>query len=306
MVFLEKFREKALKILSQVSFEVVDIHRSIALRDSYDKKKESVYLETEGRILLRRTHYKGKLESDKEQGKLAKKVKNFIKEAQVDYRKYFSSEGPELFPRIIKRLKNPGKVIPKINDLIKRLSIIKSSEPEMARFGLNMNISDIDQLTDLLATDDLSTQNPAAIAALEAYVETLESKHQERDLIANRLKKFEEIVDVFFEGKKFNVDFNKGFRILTADENEIDEFHLSSGEYHLLYMMVTALVSTRSGTTIAIDEPELSLHVKWQRKLIKSLSECASGASPIFIFATHSPTIGAEYNNKWIKLDENI
>lgn len=301
---VEILRHAANPILKEVSFEVVDIHRSVALRHVRRREAVSHLIESEN-IIISKKMIKGKLEKQKNEKQLSQKVKHFIKEAQVDYRKYFSSEGPELFPRIIKRLRNPEPVKTKISDLIIRLSEIKSSESEMSRFGLTMNISDINQLSELLATDEHKTQNPAAIAALEAYVETLESKHQERELISNRLKKFEEIVDDFFIGKKFSIDYEKGFRIATNDNVEINEYHLSSGEYHLLYMMVTALVSTRSGTTIAIDEPELSLHVGWQRKLIKSLSECASGASPIFIFATHSPAIGSEFYDKWVRLTEN-
>ncbi|OAD20766.1 hypothetical protein THIOM_003509, partial [Candidatus Thiomargarita nelsonii] len=53
---------------------------------------------------------------------------------------------------------------------------------------------------------------------------------------------------------------------------------------------------------IAIDEPELSLHVSWQRQLIRALCDCASGALPLFLFATHSSSIGAEFQDKWVEL----
>jgi predicted ATPase len=46
---------------------------------------------------------------------------------------------------------------------------------------------------------------------------------------------------------------------------------------------------------IAIDEPEISMHLSWQRKLIPALLKCASSAQPQFIIATHSPDITASH-----------
>ena len=57
---------------------------------------------------------------------------------------------------------------------------------------------------------------------------------------------------------------------------------------------------------IAIDEPEMSMHLKWQRKLIRALIECASKAEPQFVFATHSPDIAADYNNEMISLSATV
>ncbi len=288
---VELVRAKALPVLQQVSFEKVDIHRSMALRNEI--------IEEHG-VIIERTHPHGKLW--KEKSILSNKVRQFLKEAQVDYKKYFSSESSELFPRILDRLTSQNKNIATIDGLISRLEKIRSSEDEMAIFGLTMNISDIEQLSELLKKERSSMKSEAVIAALEAYVETIEIKHEERNLIASRLKKFEDLIDKFLEDKKVNIDYEEGLNIVKSSGKRINELHLSSGEYHLLYMFVTALVSTRTGTTIAIDEPELSLHIKWQRELIKALSECSSGASPLFIFATHSAVIASEFQDKWIKL----
>ena len=50
---------------------------------------------------------------------------------------------------------------------------------------------------------------------------------------------------------------------------------------------------------IAIDEPEMSMHISWQNKLVKALLKISSKANPQFIFATHSPDIAANYNNSF-------
>ena len=40
-----------------------------------------------------------------------------------------------------------------------------------------------------------------------------------------------------------------------------------------------------------IDEPELSLNIKWQRKLVHALNALVQGKSNQFLFATHSMEI---------------
>ncbi|WP_319549325.1 AAA family ATPase [Desulfogranum marinum] len=301
---IEKFRHEALPILSQVSYQKVDIHRSIALRDESENNIER-FNKNNSHDNIQRVdrYYRGKLENIKNiKSALSVKVKNFLQEAQIDYQKYFSSENIDFIPKIIKRLQVRNRQSPTISSLISRLETIKSSEKKMSRFGLSMSIGDINQLADLLKSDDPNTKSDAAIAALEAYVETLEIKHTQRESIAARLETFENLIAKFFAGKKVLIDYELGLKIETNSQEQISEFNLSSGEYHLLYMMVTALVSKRTGTTIAIDEPELSLHVQWQRELISTLCACASGASPLFILATHSPTIASEYRDKWVEL----
>lgn len=301
---VQHFRTIATPVLQQVSFEKLDIHRSIALREREMYRHEEYVDDSGERVRVRKFLEGGKIDkSDEGRSTLSEKVKRFVREAQVDYKKYFSSQVPELFPRIISRLQSISASTVTPLDLILRLEAIKSSENDMDRFGLTMNVADINQLSDYLKNEDVSSKSDAAIAVLEAYVETLESKHEERQLIASRLKSFEKLIDGFFEGKSVLIDYDKGLKISTSTRKEISELQLSSGEYHLLSMMVTALVSTRTGTAIAIDEPELSLHIGWQRNLIKALTECASGASPMFILATHSSAIGAEYQDKWIELN---
>jgi len=284
---VESVRREAKPILSRVGFEKLDIHRSIALRDKEERYIEERYIEE--RYI--RDNSNGKLlNKNNKTSLLSGKVKKFVREAQVDYKKYFASEGPSLFPKILKRLQGKVETPANTSELIDR-------------FGLTLNMSDINQLTELLESEDVN-HSQAVIAALEAYVETLESKHEERCLISARLTNFERLISSFLKGKSILINYENGLRITTDNDKEINELSLSSGEYHLLYMLVTALVSTRTGYAIAIDEPELSLHVSWQRKLVNALIECSSGASPLFIFATHSPAIASDYQDKWISLGD--
>ena len=53
--------------------------------------------------------------------------------------------------------------------------------------------------------------------------------------------------------------------------------------------MFSSLMALNPGSTVLIDEPELSLHIDWQRNLISALTDGFPHLS--FIFATHSPDV---------------
>lgn len=76
---------------------------------------------------------------------------------------------------------------------------------------------------------------------------------------------------------------------------------LSSGEKQMLSFLCYNAFS--ENTAIFIDEPELSLHVDWQRLLLPTLLEQGTGNQ--FFIATHSPFIYAKYPDKEIPLGDD-
>ena len=73
---------------------------------------------------------------------------------------------------------------------------------------------------------------------------------------------------------------------------------LSSGEKQMLSFLCYNLFS--KDTAIFIDEPELSLHIDWQRLLLPTLLDQSTGNQ--FFIATHSPFIFSGYQHKEIPL----
>jgi hypothetical protein len=220
-------------------------------------------------------------------------VRDFIREAQINYRRYFPSV--DLLPRILQGLSSAKQELTSKHQLAEQVSQLKARSVVLSGFGLQADQADLNSLEKFLAEDD-QYNDSASLAVLDAYVEVQKNRSQTQELIVSRLKAFEDIMDEFLVGKQVRVDGRTGLRIIT-NIGPLEETQLSSGEYHFLYMMVTALLCYRSGSIIAIDEPELSLHVTWQRKVISALSRCASGASPLFLFATHASAISAEHKD---------
>ena len=91
-----------------------------------------------------------------------------------------------------------------------------------------------------------------------------------------------------------------GETALGTVEEAIESDKLSSGEKQMLSFLCYNAFS--ENTPIFIDEPELSLHVDWQRLLLPTLLEQGTGNQ--FFIATHSPFIYAKYPDKEIPLGE--
>lgn len=221
----------------------------------------------------------------------ATKVREFIRDAQINHRRFFQEEGSGFLPKLLARIQN-AETAPSNTELLWRVNNIQERASKVRRFGLNINGEDVNILESLIS--ERNDYSSSQLALLETYVETQEIYQDARDLIAGRLLEFESIMREFLIGKEIVIDPRVGLAI-NSPSGEITENDLSSGEYHFLYMMVSALLCKRTGSVIAIDEPELSLHVQWQRKLINALTRCASGASPVFVFATHSLALSASH-----------
>ena len=89
--------------------------------------------------------------------------------------------------------------------------------------------------------------------------------------------------------------------ILGDEDGAIEADKLSAGEKQLLSFLCYNTFS--QNTAIFIDEPEISLHVDWQRRLLPTLLEQETGNQ--FFVATHSPFIYGKYPDKEIRLHED-
>ncbi|ADQ80432.1 hypothetical protein Palpr_2296 [Paludibacter propionicigenes WB4] len=91
---------------------------------------------------------------------------------------------------------------------------------------------------------------------------------------------------------------------LSKNDQIIPLLSASSGELALItsFLYITSIINEK--TVILIDEPENSLHPKWQREYVKLLVDIVYLYQPHIVIATHSPLIvsGAELNVKGAKI----
>ena len=75
---------------------------------------------------------------------------------------------------------------------------------------------------------------------------------------------------------------------------------LSSGERHLLVLLTIFIIEGNRRHLFMVDEPEISLNMLWQRKLLPLLSELAPNAE--IIVASHSPSVAKANSNYLVEL----
>ncbi len=107
--------------------------------------------------------------------------------------------------------------------------------------------------------------------------------------IAEEKTHFFDLVDGLFAdtGKSIERDSNE---ILFAQHGEtLHPQRLSSGEKQMLIILLSVLVENRQPYVLLMDEPEVSLHVEWQEKLIGLIRDLNPNAQ--IILTTHSPAV---------------
>lgn len=156
------------------------------------------------------------------------------------------------------------------------------------------------EITQLLI--DIKTLDDADLAS---WVELHPGEVPPESIKSMRMKRFTNAFHSIFENKKFkgitnengykSVNFEEFGRIMSIDQ-------LSSGEKQIVFRGSFLLKDKKSieGAYVLVDEPEISLHPKWQINIlpfIKNLfmDECGVQTSQIFV-TTHSPFIIHNYN----------
>lgn len=152
--------------------------------------------------------------------------------------------------------------------------------------------------------------NKSQIDKLSKLVEILDvykSKVQETFF---PITKFLNIINSFFKdtGKRLYVDEVGRLSVKKPHGRDLTVDELSSGERQLIILFANVIfdkykLSTTKNEIMIIDEPEISLHIRWQEKFIDCLYEASEKTQ--FIIATHSPDIIGDYKLNTIKLNSN-
>lgn len=95
--------------------------------------------------------------------------------------------------------------------------------------------------------------------------------------------------EIFKESDKI-VSFNEAMELEFLFKNEKLSFvNLSSGERQIIYTLLKVAIATKNNALILMDEPEISLHLSWQEKLITQIRTINPDSQLIIV--THSPAI---------------
>ncbi|HBR3004903.1 AAA family ATPase [Klebsiella pneumoniae] len=108
-----------------------------------------------------------------------------------------------------------------------------------------------------------------------------------------------EVFNSFLVGDK-KLIINKQEIYVETEDSNLSIGALSSGERHILTFLSIVIIAGRGRDILLIDEPEISLNIKWQRTLLSLLQELVPETQ--IIVASHSPIISKKSPNSLVKL----
>ncbi len=198
-----------------------------------------------------------------------------------------------------------------VNHLLKGVHII--SEPEDAthvRFDIIRSLD-----SPVLDNETLNMVDTRIRSALDFQLYHLQRKYLDYQVnIGNRIiaelqqghadaaqqlsqskTRFQDIVDdLFAETGKKMVRTENEIRFSQIGETLVP-YQLSSGEKQMLAILLTVLVEDEQPYVLFMDEPEVSLHIEWQKRLIDLIVELNPNVQ--IILTTHSPAV---IMNGWV------
>lgn len=210
-----------------------------------------------------------------------------------------SNELDRSYPnRLIERLKTGSKISQiDLNDSLKEL---EHKREKLQKVGL----------IDLQNQPNINSINRTAgdqiFQVLQVYIEDSWKKLEDYDSLANRIELFINIINDRFLQKKIYVSRNKGFYFKSIKtDNEIPLKSLSSGEQHIIVLYYELMFKIQENSLLLMDEPEISLHIAWQKKIIEDLKNIVKLKPLEIIIATHSPAVIGKNWDLTIELNEN-
>lgn len=130
---------------------------------------------------------------------------------------------------------------------------------------------------------------------LRSLIEKLLSNYSLQKEYDDRLKNFTTTCNKYLVGKQFYYNQSELSLVICLERNgflsdkQINLMHLSSGEKQIVSLFSKLYLGDNSSNIIIIDEPELSLSLKWQSMLLPDIMR--SNNCKLLLTVTHSPFI---------------
>ena len=123
-------------------------------------------------------------------------------------------------------------------------------------------------------------------------IELLSGDEEQRSLapsLSLPKRKFQDMIDELFSYTHKTIDRKSNDIVFYQNGERLLPYKLSSGEKQMLVILLTVLVRDDDHCVLFMDEPEASLHIEWQQKLIGMRRSLNPNVQ--LILTTHSPAV---------------
>ncbi|WP_261046080.1 AAA family ATPase [Streptococcus mitis] len=214
---------------------------------------------------------------------LPKKFKLLLDRNSSEY----SSKSNELDSSYPIRLFNNKEAITSKDEFNQKIELMTEKFQKLNKFDL----SRVQNLRNLEFKEEFAK-------ALKIYFDDFDEKYQIYENFVNQLELFTDIINDKLDFKKIEISREEGIFIEDIDVKgkKLSLSQLSSGEKQEIILFYKLIFETPENTLLLIDEPEISLHIAWQKKFMDDLYKIIKFKNLNVIVATHSPQI---INHRW-------
>lgn len=187
-----------------------------------------------------------------------------------------------------------------ISELSRRLTNVETRTAELAKYEFETPLS----ITAFKKTLGARSKKKAELAAglLEPYIRSVESRLEAVSPIYEIVDRFVKLINTLLHDKKIAFTLSQGFTIENRLSAKLEPNQLSSGEQQLLLLFCYVLTARDNPSVFMIDEPEISLNIKWQRQLIQALLDITANSNIQFIFASHSMELFSQHRKRVVRV----
>ena len=215
---------------------------------------------------------------------IEKQIKEFTESIRSSTVRQFQVENAKMLSALALRK------VPMPHEIESRLERTKDLELVLSRLSSAIEKAARDQIDKLILSRDIFKAENSTLALLLSNLVSIYDDTKRSD---EQIKKFVQVSNGYLTNKFWVYDeISVSLEVLSKQASlPIKLSRLSSGEKQLTSMLARLYLAAPRKKKIAvfIDEPELSLSIEWQRKLLPNILE--SGACDFLFVITHSPFI---------------
>ena len=241
-----------------------------------------VHLIREQRLFKKVPSTERNYREEKEESIMIETIQTYSKElkqliSEFSQRSFFQTQ--ELDSSYPNRLRSETNILSE-EEYERRYNILKLKQKKLTEFGLYES------------KQEFLTYSQDDAKALSVYLKDFELKLGVFDALLEKLELFTNILNERrFTFKSIFVNRNNGFYFKTIKGKELELNQLSSGEQHEVVLLYELIFNVKANILVLIDEPEISLHITWQKEFLNDLLKIIKIQNIQVIIATHSPSI---------------
>lgn len=172
-------------------------------------------------------------------------------------------------------------------------SLLRNGEPQ-EKYGL-IGLNQIRAIEEEINKTRVNDKNLRPLyPILHPYLEDVVEQIERLKPISEKISTFLGVANGMLSRKEFKFDGKELYLSQKKDNQPIPSEALSSGESQLIGLLCRATLASNNDTLIIIDEPEISLGLTWQRRIVSVLEKCSNPEKVKFLFATHSAQVASQ------------